>query len=333
MKDYEENNIFQFATKELSQDALIAWLINWINYKENKELYNKAKTLLNYILKPRNINLEEYKVEIKQQYMFIDIFVLLKDKNNNEKLGIIIEDKKLTTLHDNQIENYKNKIIENYKNLTEKDIITVYYKPYEEIANISEDVVKIDRNYMLTNIFNDNINNQIYIDYKNYLKKIQETYNKMFEIPLCEWQNRKEIYPMIAKKFNKSCVEENDKMEIVRQRGSTYIDWYKKENIPTKYKEYFSMIYLNLNINYDKYEIRIRGIINNYSEKVWNDIEKEITQICELYNIKTEKFKHSKVKEGSNILLAKINLEEQYKYNDVTKEIRKIENIVDKIIE
>ena len=35
-----ENNIFKFATKELSQDAFLAWLINWLNIKENNE--NKA---------------------------------------------------------------------------------------------------------------------------------------------------------------------------------------------------------------------------------------------------------------------------------------------------
>ena len=35
-----ENNIFKYATKELSQDAFICWLVEWINHKEeNSELY------------------------------------------------------------------------------------------------------------------------------------------------------------------------------------------------------------------------------------------------------------------------------------------------------
>ena len=49
----EENKLFKFATKELSQDAFISWCINWINYKEevkgdkNKEnLYKMSKQIL-----------------------------------------------------------------------------------------------------------------------------------------------------------------------------------------------------------------------------------------------------------------------------------------------
>ena len=37
-----KNNIFKFATKELSQDAFIAWLINSINY-DDCELKKLAK--------------------------------------------------------------------------------------------------------------------------------------------------------------------------------------------------------------------------------------------------------------------------------------------------
>ena len=50
----EKNNIFKFATKELSQDAFICWLINWINFKQdNQQLYSKAQKILNYILKTK----------------------------------------------------------------------------------------------------------------------------------------------------------------------------------------------------------------------------------------------------------------------------------------
>lgn len=41
-----ENNIFKFSTKELSQDAFLAWLINWINIpgnEKNKGIKNLAK--------------------------------------------------------------------------------------------------------------------------------------------------------------------------------------------------------------------------------------------------------------------------------------------------
>lgn len=41
-----ENNIFKYATKELSQDAFICWLVEWINHKE--ESYAKVKNFVDY---------------------------------------------------------------------------------------------------------------------------------------------------------------------------------------------------------------------------------------------------------------------------------------------
>ena len=41
----EKNNIFNFATSELSQDAFICWCLNWLNY-EDSELRALAVDLL-----------------------------------------------------------------------------------------------------------------------------------------------------------------------------------------------------------------------------------------------------------------------------------------------
>ena len=53
----EENKLFKFATKELSQDAFICWCINWINYKKEvkgdkkkEKLYKMAIQILDKIL-------------------------------------------------------------------------------------------------------------------------------------------------------------------------------------------------------------------------------------------------------------------------------------------
>ena len=51
----EENKLFKFATKELSQDAFICWCINWINYKDHK-LYDLGKDMLNEIIFPDTKN-------------------------------------------------------------------------------------------------------------------------------------------------------------------------------------------------------------------------------------------------------------------------------------
>ena len=61
------NNLFDFATKELSQDAFLCWLINWLNYKkENIELYNTAKKFINLII--NKINIDDFEINILKQY-------------------------------------------------------------------------------------------------------------------------------------------------------------------------------------------------------------------------------------------------------------------------
>lgn len=131
-----ENNIFKFATKELSQDAFICWLVNWINIdnEENNDIKNLAKTFIyNIVSEAKNIEgikIEDmkkilddnnYKVEIERQYqrkklqdnqnffsISIDLLLIVIDKENeDEKFAIIIEDKVNTDEHDNQIKRYK----------------------------------------------------------------------------------------------------------------------------------------------------------------------------------------------------------------------------------
>ena len=69
-----KNNLFQFATKELSQDALICWIINAFNYqKEDEIMYNLSIKVLKKIL-PNNIKISNIKqINIQKQFCRIDI--------------------------------------------------------------------------------------------------------------------------------------------------------------------------------------------------------------------------------------------------------------------
>ncbi|WVU49339.1 hypothetical protein V3R02_09235 [Fusobacterium nucleatum] len=49
-----KNNLFTFATSELSQDAFICWCLNWINYP-NEILYPMAKDIFSNLLKEEKI--------------------------------------------------------------------------------------------------------------------------------------------------------------------------------------------------------------------------------------------------------------------------------------
>ena len=95
------NNLFKYATKELSQDAVICWILNWVNYPQN-ELYSLGRELLDAINDEELNNWEE--IKIYQQKKKADIVVVIP----SQKKIIIIEDKVYSSEHDNQIETYKN---------------------------------------------------------------------------------------------------------------------------------------------------------------------------------------------------------------------------------
>ena len=108
------NNIFSFATGELSQDAFICWCLNWINEPDTVATHRYRQLgldlLAKLIDKPSNCD-KLLKVDIKsidkvilvQQVLNIDVLAIIPQY----KLAIIIEDKTNTSEHDNQISFYR----------------------------------------------------------------------------------------------------------------------------------------------------------------------------------------------------------------------------------
>ena len=104
--EIKDNNIFMWATKELSQDAVVAWLLN-------SELGKDFVVALlgDFIDKEgfdaiRNKNFDI--VDIETQKNSIDVLVTLKVEDNYQ--AIIIEDKINSFLHNNQMLRYIEKV-------------------------------------------------------------------------------------------------------------------------------------------------------------------------------------------------------------------------------
>lgn len=104
------NNLFQFATSELSQDAFICWCLNWFNDDRKPRLREMAISLI----KRMAGDIDVQSVEIIRQYsdkavfgdgkelaVKTDVFAII-----NHSIGLIIEDKTFTGIHDNQIYRY-----------------------------------------------------------------------------------------------------------------------------------------------------------------------------------------------------------------------------------
>ena len=102
-------SLFDFATKELSQDAFFCWLLSWsINKYEDNPLNIVSNRIIEFIME-KNISIEN--IDIQRQKGDIDFYIRI-----NEKIIIVFEDKIKTNFHNNQLEKYKNIIFEWFPN-------------------------------------------------------------------------------------------------------------------------------------------------------------------------------------------------------------------------
>ena len=206
----ERNNIFNFATSELSQDAFICWLCNWVNFDDNdlSEDEKKLKELAtDFIEKMSGEKLGDRKVNIKRQYQKIDVLLEIQNKTEfitkeDEKIPVvdmyvIIEDKVGTGLHSNQQKTYRDIISEKNKedNGNKAEIKVVYYKIYDEdnMERLKEDGIDIifERKDMLALLekYKNSFNNILVEDYYNYLNNIEKNVNSYIDKKLEDWNS------------------------------------------------------------------------------------------------------------------------------------------------
>ena len=206
----ERNNIFNFATSELSQDAFICWLCNWVNFDDNSlsEDEKKLKSLATeFIEKMLGEKLEDRKVNIKRQYQKIDVLLEIQNKTEFITKGnninpivdmyVIIEDKVGIGLHSNQIERYRELISEKNEkdNGSRAKIKVVYYKIYDEdnMERLKENGVNVilgrENILELLKEYKYKINNSIFENYHNYLSNIETDVNSYEKKNLEDWNS------------------------------------------------------------------------------------------------------------------------------------------------
>ena len=103
-------NLFTYATKELSQDAFICWLI--ANHNK-EELQEEAYRFLNLLMDEKFLVGDIKAMTIKQQESKMDIvidFWTESSKNSDSHYLLVLEDKTTSSAHDNQLVNYNDKI-------------------------------------------------------------------------------------------------------------------------------------------------------------------------------------------------------------------------------
>lgn len=193
-------NLFNWATSELSQDAFISWLLSWANYPDNEELNKTAKYL---IKKLTDNHIEKIdKIEIIKQRHKIDILCIV-----NEEYAILIEDKTNTKIHSNQLKNY---LIKLSKDFPRDKIFPIYFKTGDQsnFAKINKAGYKLflrpDFIEVLEFGKNHGITNSIYLDFYDYLLRIENSIQsfKTLSVNKWHWDSWKGFYIELQKQLN-----------------------------------------------------------------------------------------------------------------------------------
>ena len=189
-------NLFSYATKELSQDALICWLIAWAGESkggssEEKELrccgVRFVRALLNHkrdemdLIKLENVD----KVEIYQQEQGIDILARINDEH-----VLLIEDKTDTDDHSDQLSRYYTNVVEGRTKLgkvSETDLRPIYFKmgnqslKGERRIENEEGYKVFTRKDVLKVLDGCEGRNAILSDFRKYLQGLEEQTNRYLE--------------------------------------------------------------------------------------------------------------------------------------------------------
>jgi hypothetical protein len=183
-------NLFSLATKELSQDAFLAWLMQWAAPEcraENPALSDIAADFVRHLIglqgePPTSIS----SVKAGRQWENIDVWAEVNDSH-----FIIIEDKVGTGEHSGQLVRYR-EAGENWCREHRCTLICVYIKTQSDSAANLRRVTEqgyavLDRRELLKLLDSREANNDIYNDFRDRLREIEHSESRFTEKAVNEW--------------------------------------------------------------------------------------------------------------------------------------------------
>lgn len=179
-------NIFSFATSELSQDAMFAWLLSWGDAKylhKDKSLHAVAQKFIRLLTGMSN--LEVNSIETGRQWEHIDVWAEI-----NANIFLAIEDKTDTTIHDEQLQRYKQVVDAEYPN---KIKCFAYVKTGNEPKSILQKVQNagyriILRKDILKCLETYSGENALLCNYREHLKAQELATQSFRSLPVREWR-------------------------------------------------------------------------------------------------------------------------------------------------
>ena len=241
-------NIFEYATKELSQDAVICWLLAWAQPSMkclDEGMHEAGQIFLRSLLKlfekdedeeekekeevkekdiPTLASLES--IDIKTQDKRADVTAILKCKPE-EKYCLLIEDKTRTYENRDAMKKYINAIAKKY-NLADNRILPIYFKthPQSDLTKVREIGYKP---YGLKDLLcalykgKDKIGNRnlIYSQCLEYFQALNEIYKRDPKSnPYCWWNEWIGLFDEIQKPLQKESEKKSEKESEITNEPS-----------------------------------------------------------------------------------------------------------------
>lgn len=188
----KEPNIFDYATSELSQDAIICYILEYAKLENkilNTKLHNLAIAFLDSlfnkfpsITKPKNYGTIIIKKQYGDKKNKIDILCII-----NDEFILLIEDKTNTKNHSDQLKRYMDKVKLDFSTMS---ILPIYFKTGDQnnYASVIKNEYKIylRKDFLkILNLFD--TSNDIIENYKNYLQDIDDSVNSYKILPINKW--------------------------------------------------------------------------------------------------------------------------------------------------
>ena len=172
-------NLFDYATKELSQDAMICWLLKWAakeHQELDRDLSNVGRALVNALLEKHETSplAGIDSAEVRQQHHRIDVLAKINDTH-----VLLIEDKTDSADHSGQLERYYEAVRREHPSA---NIHPIYFKTgnyqHSEKCRVEEKGYKVfDRADFLKVLWKYKGANANLTDFRDYLQRLEDRTN------------------------------------------------------------------------------------------------------------------------------------------------------------
>ncbi|MDQ8192519.1 PD-(D/E)XK nuclease family protein [Roseibacillus persicicus] len=183
-------NLFSLATKELSQDAFLAWLLQWAAPSSNvynEKLHLVAAEFVNHLIALQGtVPAEIATVKAGRQWENIDVWAEINDSHL-----IIIEDKTATGEHSGQLARYK-AVGEKWCKENGCELICVYIKTHSDSSQNLEQVREqgfavMSRLDLLRFLNAHEVVSDIYNDFREQLRTLEARENGYRDKKIGDW--------------------------------------------------------------------------------------------------------------------------------------------------